>query len=134
HGGAFPGFGSNMQWLPETGVGAFLMTNLTYAPTSGIVREVLETLHRSGGLEPRAAVPAPSLLDAASSVFGLVDKWDDRVAREVAANNLYQDRALDLRRGDIAELRQGLGDCEQGELEADNALRGSFRMTCENGW
>lgn len=134
HGGAFPGFGSNMQWLPETGVGAFLMTNLTYAPTAGIVREVLETLHRTGSLEKRAAVPAQSLLDAASAVYGVVDNWDDRVAGDIAANNLYQDRGLNLRRGDVAELRDGLGSCEQGELEADNALRGGFRMTCENGW
>lgn len=134
HGGAFPGFGSNMQWLPNHGVGIFLMTNLTYAPTGDIVRELLELLHRKAGLEERAAEPAPALAALSSAVFELVDDWNDPAAREIAANNLYQDRALKLRRGDIEELREGLGRCEQGELEAENALRGSFRMTCEKGW
>ena len=134
HGGAFPGFGSNMQWSPETGVGVFLMANLTYAPTSGIVRELLDILHRNGGMKERHAVPAPALVDAASAVFNLIDDWDDRAARNIAADNLYQDRSLELRRDDIVPLREGLGRCEQGDLEADNALRGDFRMTCEKGW
>jgi CubicO group peptidase (beta-lactamase class C family) len=134
HGGAFPGFGSNMQWSPETGVGVFLMANLTYAPTGSIVRELLDILHRSGGMKERDPVPAPALVDAASGVFRLIDDWDDRAARSMAANNLYQDRALDLRRDDIVPLREGLGRCEQGELDPDNALRGDFRMSCENGW
>jgi CubicO group peptidase (beta-lactamase class C family) len=134
HGGAFPGFGSNMQWLPEQGVGVFLMTNLTYAPTAGIVSELLEMLHRTGGLEKRPAVPAPALVDAASAVSRLIDEWNEGAAMDIAANNLRQDRALDLRRRDIMELREGLGRCEQGELDADNALRGRFRLTCEDGW
>lgn len=134
HGGAFPGFGSNMQWSPETGVGVFLMANLTYAPTSRIVGELLDILHRNGAMEGRHAVPAPALVDTASAVFRLIDDWDNRAARNIAANNLYQDRSLELRRDDIVPLREGLGRCEQGELDADNALRGDFRMSCENGW
>src|SRR5690606_26823821 len=134
HGGAFPGFGSNMQWSPETGVGVFLMANLTYAPTSSIVGELLHILYRNGGMKERDAVPAPALTDAASRVFRLVDDWRARAARNIAADNLYQDRSLALRRDDIAALREGLGRCEQGELDPDNALRGNFRMSCENGW
>ena len=134
HGGAFPGFGSNMQWAPETGVGVFLMANLTYAPTGDIVRELLDILHRNGGMRERDAVAAPALVDAASEVFRLVDDWDDGAARDIAANNLYQDRSLELRRGDIVTLREGLGRCEQEELDPDNALRGEFRMSCEEGW
>jgi hypothetical protein len=123
-----------MQWLPEQGVGVFLMTNLTYAPTADIVSELLDMLHRTGGLEKRAAVPAPALVNAVSAVTRLIDEWNEGAAMDIAANNLRQDRALDLRRRDITELREGLGRCEQGELDADNALRGSFRLTCENGW
>ena len=134
HGGAFPGFGSNMQWSPETGVGVFLMANLTYAPTAGIVRELLDILQRNGAMKERDAVPAPALVDAASAVFQLIDDWDNRAARSIAANNLYQDRSLELRRDDIVPLREGLGRCEQGDLDSDNALRGDFRMSCEKGW
>jgi hypothetical protein len=134
HGGAFPGFGSNMQWLPETGVGVFLMANLTYAPTGSIVQDLLDVLHRNGGMKERDVIPAPALVEAASDVFRLIDDWNDRAARNIAANNLYQDRSLELRRDDIVSLRERLGSCEQGELEPANALRGDFRMTCAGGW
>lgn len=134
HSGGLPGFGSNMRWSPETGVGVFLMANLTYAPTGAIVSELLELLHRNGVMEQRDIAPAPALVDASAEVFRLIDDWDDGVARNIAANNLFRDRSLELRRADIVALREGLGHCEQGELVPDNALRGNFRMTCEGGW
>src|SRR5262245_19478559 len=34
HGGGLPGFGSNMTWLPEYGVGVYAMANVTYAGPS----------------------------------------------------------------------------------------------------
>ena len=134
HSGGLPGFGSNMRWSPGTGVGVFLMANLTYAPTGGIVHELLEILHRNGVMEERDIAPSPALVDASAEVFRLIDDWDDGLAYSIAANNLYQDRSLELRRTDIVALREGLGRCEQGELDPGNALRGEFRMNCEAGW
>ncbi len=52
----------------------------------------------------------------------------------MAANNLFLDRSLGRRREEIAELREGLGACRQQSVEAENALRGTFRMACEQGW
>ena len=134
HSGGFPGFGSNMTWLPEHGVGAFAMANLTYASPGSMVQEMLRVLHRTGGLEARQPVPSRALSNAAERVARLVDQWSDREAEAIAANNLFLDESLERRREAIGELRDGLGPCQAEPLAPRNALRGSFRMNCEAGW
>lgn len=134
HGGGFPGFGSYMIWLPEQGVGAFAMANLTYASPWRMVQEMLRVLHRTGGLERRQPVPSRALTDASERVARLVDHWNDRDAEAIAADNLFLDESLDRRRDAIHELRDGLGACEAEPIAARNALQGSFRMNCEAGW
>ncbi len=134
HSGGLPGFGSNMLWLPEHGVGLFAMANLTYAAPSGMLRDMLAAFDRTGGLEPRAPQPAPALAASARRLAALVDRWDDAEARALAADNLFLDEPLERRRVGIGVLREGLGACTQGPLDAGNALRGSFRMSCAGGW
>ncbi len=134
HAGGLPGFGSYMAWLPEHGAGAFALANLTYEAPSSMVREMLERLAQSGALEPRQPVPSPALEAAAENVAGLVADWSDASAGAIAADNLFLDESLERRREAIAALRDGLGSCTAGDLRAENALRGKFRMTCERGW
>jgi CubicO group peptidase (beta-lactamase class C family) len=57
HGGGLPGFGSNMTWLPEYGIGVVVMANRTYAPAAAVTRVVLERLAASGALQPRRVTP-----------------------------------------------------------------------------
>ena len=128
HGGGFPGFGSFMVWLPEQGVGAFAMANLTYASPGSMTLEMLRVLRRADGLEPRQPVPSEALTHASERVARLVDRWNDREAEAIAADNLFLDESLDRRRDAIHELRDGLGACEAEPIAARNALRGGFRM------
>lgn len=134
HSGGLPGFGSNMVWLPEHGLGLFAMANLTYAAPSAMLREMLDAFALTGGLEPREPQPAAALADATQRLAALVDRWDDAEARSLAADNLFLDDPLERRRASIGALRQGLGACSREPLDAENALRGKFRMTCERGW
>ena len=134
HGGGLPGFGSDMRWLPEYGVGFFALSNTTYAPARRLTRDIMTALTDTGALEPRHPVPAPALVQAVAETARLLDAWDDGRARALAAENLFLDRSLEARRDEIAKLREGLGACRAGEIEAENALRGRFRMTCDKGW
>lgn len=134
HAGGLPGFGSYMAWLPERGAGAFALANLTYEAPSSMVREMLERLVQSGALEPRQPVPSPALEAAAENVARLVADWNDASAGAIAADNLFLDESLERRREAITALRDGLGSCTVGDLRAENALRGKFRLTCERGW
>lgn len=134
HSGGLPGFGSLMRWLPEHGVGIIAMGNLTYTGWGGITEHALGVLSRTGGLEPRVPQPAPVLLQRQEQVSRLVARWDDGLADSLAAMNLYRDEPKERRRAAIARLvEQAGGECRaDGAIQAENALRGGWRMRCRD--
>jgi CubicO group peptidase (beta-lactamase class C family) len=135
HSGGLPGFGSQMRWLPEYGVGVIAFGNLTYTDWTGTIDRVFEALSKTGGLQPRVIEPSPALVSARAAVASLVVKWDDAVADGIASPNLFLDRDKAHRRADLDDLHAKLGACTAGSGFDDlpNALRGSWTMTCERG-
>lgn len=136
HSGGLPGYGSLMQWLPEHGVGLVAMGNLTYSGFGGLFNDSFAALHRTGALQPRVVKPSPALVEAQRDVTQLVLKWDDALASRVAADNLFMDETAERRAARLGELAAKHGACRAAEapLEAENALRGSWKMPCERGW
>lgn len=134
HSGGLPGYGSQMRWLPEYGVGIVALANGTYAGPGRAVTESLEALARTGALNPRAPQPGPELLKAKAAVDALVNDWSDAGLEKIAAMNLPLDRSLDRRRKEFAELREKHGVCRaETEIEAENAMRGRWSLACERG-
>ena len=135
HGGGLPGYGSLMRWFPEHGVGVIGMGNLTYAGFGGIFGEVANALHKTGAMQPRVPQPSRALLNAQKDVTQLVIKWDDALATRIAADNLFLDETLARRAARIRELQAKHGACTPASyIDAENALRGRWRMKCERGW
>jgi hypothetical protein len=68
-------------------------------------------------------------------VSKLVARWDDRIADEIAAGNLFLDVSKDRRRAEIDKLRATYGSCTPaaGFDDVENALRGRWTMSCERG-
>ena len=135
HSGGLPGFGSQMRWLPDYGVGIIAFGNLTYTGWGGTIDRAVDALTRSGGLEPRSVEPSPALVSARDWAAGLVVKWEDTVADRLASPNLFLDRDKAHRRADLDDLHAKLGACTPGSGfdRVENALRGSWTMTCERG-
>ena len=135
HTGGLPGFGSLMRWLPEHGVGIVALGSLTYTGWGGVAEEALNTLARTGALQPRDPQPAPVLLARRAQVSRLVRPWDDALADSLAAMNLYLDEPKPRRRAALAKLvADAGGDCrDEGPFVAENALRGRWRMRCGTG-
>jgi CubicO group peptidase (beta-lactamase class C family) len=135
HTGGLPGFGSLMRWLPEYGVGIVALGNLTYTSWSNPAEQAMQVLARTGALMPRSPQPAPVLLERRDQVTRLVNRWTDGLADSVAAMNLYLDESKDRRRVAIERVRMQAGDAcrNEGELVAENALRGRWRMRCGTG-
>jgi CubicO group peptidase (beta-lactamase class C family) len=135
HGGGLPGYGSLMRWLPDYGVGIIAFGNLTYTGWGGTVGAAFDRLERTGGLVPRQGVPSPALVAARDDVSKLVVRWDDGVAESVAAENLFMDRSKDRRRKEVEELIAKTGQCAPPDKfdVVENALRGSWTMSCERG-
>lgn len=135
HSGGLPGFGSQMRWLPNHGVGLIALANRTYTPWGGALDRALAALADTGALTPRAIVPSESLQQAREAVERLVARWDDGEAQELAAMNLFLDRALERRRAEFAQLRNELGECRSrpGYVAMENPLRGDWLFDCERG-
>ncbi len=134
HSGGLPGYGSQMRWLPEYGVGIVALANGTYAGPGRAVNESLEALARTGALNPRVPQPGPELLRIKAAVDTLVKDWSDDGLEKIAAMNLLLDRSLDRRRKQFAVLREKHGVCRaEADIEAENALRGRWSLACERG-
>jgi CubicO group peptidase (beta-lactamase class C family) len=135
HSGGLPGFGSVMRWLPEYGVGIVAFGNLTYTSWGRVTTSAFDLLAKTGALEPRQPRPAPALTAARDAVSKLVVRWDDRLADDLAAGNLFLDQSKDRRRAEIEKLHATYGSCTPGSTfdSVENALRGRWTMTCERG-
>jgi CubicO group peptidase (beta-lactamase class C family) len=135
HGGGLPGFGTQMRWLPEYGVGLIAFGNKTYTNWPSTFDLALDALSRTGGLQPRQVEASPALVAARDEVAKLVVKWDDAAAERIAAVNLFLDQSKDRRRAAIEALRGEVGACAAGSGfdRVENALRGDWTMTCEKG-
>jgi hypothetical protein len=135
HGGGLPGFGTVMTWLPEHGVGIIAFGNLTYTSWGRVATNAFERLAATGGLKPRVPAPSPALTHARDAVSRLIVRWDDTLASEIAAENLFLDQSKDRRRVEIERLRETVGACTPGSGFDDvpNALRGRWTMSCEKG-
>jgi hypothetical protein len=135
HSGGLPGFGSQMRWLPEYGVGLIAMGNRTYTGWGGVFASALELLEKTGGLQRRVPQPSPALVEARDAVSRLVLQWDDALADRIAAENLFLDRSKDRRRREIEAWRAKVGTCgpDAPFSTVENALRGSWALKCERG-
>ncbi|MBM4186661.1 MAG: beta-lactamase family protein [Gemmatimonadetes bacterium] len=135
HSGGLPGFGSQMRWLPDYGVGLVALGNLTYTGWGPVLDQALAALAATGGLVPRQPSPAPVLLTRRDQVTRLVATWNDALADSLAAMNLYLDEPKPRRQAALARLREQVGgNCRnEGPFLAANALRGQWKIRCDRG-
>jgi CubicO group peptidase (beta-lactamase class C family) len=134
HSGGLPGYGSQMRWLPDYGVGIIALGNLTYTGWDGVIAQALAALSQTGALQPREPLPSAALTAARDAVSRLVVSWNDQLADSVAAMNLYLDVSKDRRQRAIAELLTEVGSCRNdGPFAVENALRGQWMMQCDRG-
>lgn len=135
HSGGLPGFGTQMRWLPEYGVGIIAFGNRTYTGWNSPIDAALAALTRTGAMEPRSPAPSAALTGARDKVTSLFISWKDDLARSIAAENLFLDRSIDRRAAEVRSLRDRVGACRAAPDFAyvENALRGQWIMPCERG-
>jgi len=134
HSGGLPGFGSQMRWLPEHGVGVIALGSLTYTSWGAVIDSAVDALAKTGGLQARVVQPSAALVEARDAVLRLLAGWDDQLADRIAADNLFLDQSKDRRRRELDEHRRRVGTCRpDGAFDVENALRGQWTMSCERG-
>jgi hypothetical protein len=134
HPGGLPGYGTLMRWVPELGLGAILLANVTYAKCEAPLRRALELVSSEAALPKRAVRAHPALLAARDAVDGLVTHWDDGAAARLFAPNVDLDRPLAERRTELEALAERHGAlARDGEFETEDALRGRWRLSGDRG-
>jgi CubicO group peptidase (beta-lactamase class C family) len=129
HSGGYPGFGSNMRWHPDSGVGVVVLANATYAhaPRLGaaMLSALLEKLLTPNAARARAGAPStplsspvqpprsgalwPETVAAQADVERLVWNWDDEIAGRLLAMNVDLDEAMERRSAQLGFFRRVLG-------------------------
>jgi hypothetical protein len=149
HSGGYPGYGSQMRWHPETGIGTIVLANGTYAGAGTLAAELLaavlgareEAGGSRGGIRLHGPVPAPGgpwpeTLTARSRVDALLQDWDDAAARAIFSPNIDLDRPLAQRQADVARLRERIGPLRADPArppECDSPAHCRWWLTGEHG-
>ena len=134
HGGGYPGYGSHMLLLPDSGVGLFVFTNRTYNGGSGAVWDAALVLHKAGALT-RRETPVTGALQAAYGAAGALYRAGEvSAAGNLLAMNFLMDRSPENWRAEIARLKREVGECETAvPITATGALSGTFEWRCDRG-
>ncbi|WP_353198972.1 serine hydrolase domain-containing protein [Sandarakinorhabdus sp.] len=134
HGGGYPGYGSHMLIVPESGWGVFVFTNRTYAPAAAPAWDAMLALQGAGLIKPDIL---PISLQLARLVEPLHRIWTSgTVATEPKslAVNLLMDRDTAHRAADITAMQARSGPCPQPPgVRAQGALEGDYLWHCQNG-
>jgi CubicO group peptidase (beta-lactamase class C family) len=134
HGGGFPGFGSYVAIMPDSGIGVFAFANRTYAEAYGPVWDAAIKLSKSGlAAEPAAISPDPKLQAAYEGVAKVYNASDISSGGVEFEDNFFLDRSVDRWNRQIAGINSIAGKCDTAApLETDGRLSGSFDWNCEN--
>jgi CubicO group peptidase (beta-lactamase class C family) len=134
HSGGYPGYGSHVLLLPESGIGLFAFANRSYAGPSSAVWDAAMALHKAGLLVPRPISVSTELAAAYRAAGTVYREGALEPAGEVFAMNFLLDRDAAGWRRDLATLKARVGDCDtSAAIDASSALAGEFTWRCAHG-
>jgi CubicO group peptidase (beta-lactamase class C family) len=133
HSGGLPGYGSNMRWSTDRGVGVVTLANVTYANARALADRLLEILVAHDALPAKKLMPTP-LLDAAfAGLVGQLNDWDDDRSAQLFAVNVDPDESLTRRRDAAAKLVSENGRLSMESIEPMSATEGDAIVVSDNG-
>jgi len=134
HSGGLPGYGSNVLFLPDRGLGLFAFANRTYAPVARVVRDAAVQLVKSDSFPARALPTSEGLKAMAIAVERIYAAGDVLAAHDALAMNVLLDRSAALRNNQLRELKGQLGACRAADpIRADTAMSATLTFPCANG-
>ncbi|HLZ74573.1 serine hydrolase domain-containing protein [Phenylobacterium sp.] len=133
HSGGLPGFGSNMFFSPDAGIGLFAFANVTYAGPEAANVEAAGVLQAHGLWRARPVAVSPALQAAADAVAQAFAAGRLDAIQAWFAPNLLADLPLESRNRALSELKSRLGDSRLTRIEARHALAGRLHFAGERG-
>lgn len=134
HAGGYPGYGSYVLLMPDSGVGVFAFANGTYAIPAKPVTAAALALYQAG-LAPKRELPVSTALAEAYRVAASIYAAGDlEPGRAMLAMNFLLDRSAENWVRELARLRQQVGACTAvAPIKATGMLSGDFTWNCERG-
>jgi CubicO group peptidase (beta-lactamase class C family) len=134
HSGGYPGYGSHMLLLPETGVGVFAFANRTYAAPIPAVWDAAGVLLRAGQLGKHPVPTSPALAAAYSEARRMWSEGRIDTNPAVLAENMLMDRSAANWAAEFQRLKAESGSCETtAPIVPTGALSGNFQWRCTTG-
>ncbi len=134
HGGGYPGYGSHVMLMPETGTGVFALANRTYAGPSGPAWDSAVAMDKAGLLKGRDTPVSPAVADMFAAARAAYAAGDLGPLDGKLAMNFLMDRSAENWAAELAKLKDQLGACPVAEpLAPMGAMATAFRLNCEKG-
>ena len=133
HSGGLPGFGSQWRIMPDYGIGVVAFANRTYAPMGAVNLQVLDTLIKIAGLQPRQLAPSKILEQRKNELLKILPGWNNAEQSGLFAENFFPDNPIDSLKKEATRLYAKAGRIiGVKELKPENQLRGSFIIEGEH--
>lgn len=133
HSGGLPGYGSNMRWWPERGLGLIALANVTYANMERANEQAARILAANAPLRDAVTTRAPGLEAMGRALGELLADWADDAATDFFETNVALDRSFALRRADVAALVERHGALAVDRVEATSLTAGRLWLRGERG-
>jgi Beta-lactamase class C and other penicillin binding proteins len=132
HSGGLPGFGSQWRIMPDYGIGVVAFGNATYAGMGYVNTQVLDTLVKLAGLQPRQLPVSPILSKRVNELIGILPGWNNAEKSGIFAENFFPDYPIDSLKKQALELFAKAGKISGiKESKPENQLRGQFILEGE---
>ncbi|MEA3184014.1 MAG: hypothetical protein QOJ74_491 [Ilumatobacteraceae bacterium] len=133
HSGGLPGYGSNMRWLPDRGIGVIALGNATYVPMRALTRRMLELIDDHGLIPSLVERPSTALLGAAEELAVLLSDWTDDAANALFADNVALDEPYARRARQVSAPIAEHGPLTVAGVDATTAVSGRVTMRHADG-
>lgn len=131
HSGGLPGYGSNVQLIPEHDIGVFAFANRTYAPAADVVRQASARLYDTGALKAVNKRRSDALVRIGQAVAKIYAAGSVTAEPQALAVNLLLDRSAARRDRELQALRAQLGECRaRSEMDVRHALSAVLVIGC----
>jgi hypothetical protein len=120
--------------LADYGIGVILFANVTYAPTSTVNLQVLDTIVQLAKLQARQLPPSAILTQRRNEIVKMLPEFSTAASSGIFAVNFFDDYFVDSLKKEATMIFNKAGSIiKVNELVPENQLRGYFILDCEKG-
>jgi CubicO group peptidase (beta-lactamase class C family) len=134
HSGGYPGYGSFVLLMPDSGIGIFAFSNRTYNSGTPPVWDAAMALYRAGAINKRTLPVSPLLAQGYSAAGRIFAAGDVTTAKDNLAMNFLMDKDAAHWAQAIAAVKSQTGQCAtDGPIMPTGAMSGTFTWNCATG-